>query len=163
MRRLIIGNTFAWPLDSDARVQRFSSLMGGPIGRSLTFAFNFVPRVFFTSGFAKKPSPEVLKMYLAPWRKRNRRWPAVIAPKNLIAASAYLTEVEAGLKKIADRPALIVWGAKDFAFQEPTRRRFETIFPKHETILLEDASHFVQEDAGEQIAAAFRKFVTELG
>jgi haloalkane dehalogenase len=163
VRRMIIGNTFAWPLNDDERVQRFSGLMGGPIGRSFTFAFNFVPRVFFARGFAKKLNPEVMKMYLAPWRKRSRRLPAVIAPKNLIAASAYLTEVEAGLKNIADRPALIVWGAKDFAFQAPYRRRFETIFPKHKTIQLEDASHFVQEDAGEQIAVAFRQFLTELG
>jgi haloalkane dehalogenase len=163
IRRLIIGNTFAWPLDSDPRVQRFSSLMGGPIGRLLTYAFNFVPRAFFTRGFAKKPDPEVMKMYLAPWRKWSRRAPAVIAPKNLIAASAYLAEVEAGLRNIADRPALIVWGAKDFAFQEPYRRRFETILPNHETILLNDASHFVQEDAGEQIALAFKKYVTGLG
>lgn len=163
VRRLIIGNTFAWPLNDDERVQRFSALMGGPIGRSLTFALNFVPRVFFARGFAKKLNHEVRKMYLAPWRKRSRRLPAVIAPKNLIAASAYLAEVEAGLKNVADRPALIVWGAKDFAFQEPYRRRFEAVFPRHQTILLEEASHFVQEDAGEQIALAFRKFAAELG
>jgi haloalkane dehalogenase len=158
VRRFIIGNTFAWPLDGDLRVQRFSALTGGPIGRSLTFAFNFVPRAFFARGFAKRLNPEVMKAYLAPWRKRSRRAPAVIAPKNLIAASAYLAEVEAGLKNVADRPALIVWGAKDFAFQEPYRRRFEAIFPRHEAILLDDASHFVQEDAGEQIALAFKKF-----
>lgn len=163
VQRLIIANTFAWPLNGDQRVRRFSSLMGGPIGRSLTYAFNFVPRVFFARGFAKKLNPEVMKMYLAPWRKRSRRRPAVIAPKDLIAASAYLTEVEAGLENIANRPALIVWGIKDFAFQESYRRRFETVFLRHETILLDDASHFVQEDASEQIALAFRKFVTKLG
>jgi haloalkane dehalogenase len=163
VRRLIIGNTFAWPLDSDVRIRRFSSLMGGPIGRSLTWAFNFVPRVFFARGFATKISPDVMKLYLAPWHKRSRRAPAVIAPKNLIAASSYLREVEAGLKKIADRPTLIVWGAKDFAFQEPYRRRFEASFPNHETVLLDEASHFVQEDAGAQIALAFKNYAAKFG
>ncbi|MFT3731621.1 MAG: alpha/beta fold hydrolase [Hyphomicrobium sp.] len=158
IRRLIIGNTFAWPLDTDPRIQRFSSLMGGTIGRSLTYVFNFVPRVFFARGFAKKPNPDVMRMYLVPWRKRRRRKPAVIAPKNLISASEYLSEVEAGLKNIADRPTLIVWGTKDFAFQEPYRRRFEAYLPRHETVVLKEASHFVQEDSGDEIARAFEKF-----
>jgi pimeloyl-ACP methyl ester carboxylesterase len=45
LRRLIIGNTFAWPLNSEFRVRMFSALMGGPIGRTLNRWFMFVPRV----------------------------------------------------------------------------------------------------------------------
>src|SRR6516162_5396263 len=87
VRRLIIGNTFAWPLGGAWRIQIFSWVMGGPIGRSLTLMFNFVPWFFFTRGFARKTSPEVLAMYLAPWRKRERRIAAFVAPRQLIAAS----------------------------------------------------------------------------
>ena len=72
--------------------------------------------------------------------------------------TVYLEQVEAGLAKLADRPALIVWGTQDFAFREAERARFEALFPDHETVLLEGASHFLQEDAGEEIAAAFRAF-----
>jgi haloalkane dehalogenase len=163
VRRLIIGNTFAWPLAGDRRVRTFSGVFGGPIGWSLTWAFNFVPRFFFARGLAHKPAPEVLKMYLAPWRRRARRRAAVIGPRQLIAASAYLKEVEASLGSFADRPTLIVWGMQDFAFRAAERTRFERIFAQHTTVLLDDASHFLQEDAGERIAEAFRAFRSEVG
>ena len=159
---LIIGNTFAWPLDAERRLRVFSWIMGGPIGRSLTFGFNFVPRSFFALGFAQKLEPEVLNMYLAPWRKRARRKAAVIAPRQLIAASEYLREVEANLPKLADRPALIVWGLKDLAFREAERRRFERCFPEHTVVLFNNASHFLQEDVGDQIAQSIRDFRSQL-
>jgi len=158
VRCLIIGNTFAWPLDGDLRIRRFSWIMGGPVGRSLTFAFNFVPKFFFSRGLAKRPPPAALDMYLAPWQSRSRRIASVIAPGQLIAASSYLREVERNLPRLADRPALIVWGTKDFAFQDAARERFERTFVKHQTVLLHNASHFLQEDAGDEIAAAIKTF-----
>jgi haloalkane dehalogenase len=158
VRRLIIGNTFAWPLDRVWRIRVFSWVMGGPIGRALTRRFNFVPRFFFSRGLARHVSPAVLDLYLAPWRKPDRRIAAVIAPRQLVKASAYLREVERNLPALADRPALIVWGTKDFAFGEAERRRFERAFPRHETLLFDDASHFLQEDVGDRIAEAYKRF-----
>ena len=87
VRRLIVGNTFAWPLSGEWRIRLFSWVMGGPIGWSLTWAFNFVPKVFFARGLAQKTAPAVRAMYLAPWRDRARRGAAVIAPRQLIKAS----------------------------------------------------------------------------
>ena len=160
---LVIGNTFAWPLDDQFRIRIFSWFMGGPIGRSLTSAFNFVPKFFFSRGMAQKVAPEVRAMYLAPWQDRARRAPATIAPRQLIKASPYLREVEASLGKLDDRPALIVWGKADFAFGEPERSRFERIFRRHQTVTFENASHFLQEDEGERIAEAIRSFCNASG
>jgi len=162
VRRLVIGNTFAWPLNGEARIRAFSWIMGGPIGRALTRWFNFVPRFFLSRGLAKHVEPAVLDLYMAPWRDPARRIAAVISPRQLIQASEYLAKVESALPKLADRPALIVWGSKDFAFREAERRRFEAAFPKHRTVTLEDASHFVQEDAGEQIAREIVSFRNEV-
>jgi haloalkane dehalogenase len=161
VHRLIIGNTFAWSLDGERRIQIFSWVMGGPIGQALTLAFNFVPRVFFAHGLARRPSPEVLAMYFLPWQDPKRRVAAVTAPRQLIAASAYLRTVEQNLPKLAGRPVLIVWGMKDFAFRDAERVRFERVFPKHKTVKLANASHFLQEDVGEQIAEEIRVFLTE--
>lgn len=100
-------------------------------------------------------------MYLAPWRNPSRRVAAVIAPRQLVAVSTYLREVERNLPKFAHRPALIVWGMKDFAFREAERERFERTFPKSTTVLYKDASHFLQEDAGDQISESIRAFCSE--
>lgn len=163
VRRFIIGNTFAWPLDGEPRIRVFSALMGGPVGRTLTRAFNFVPRFFFWRGFAKPLAPGVLEMYLAPWKDPARRIAAVVGPRQLIAASDYLRTVEAGLPRLADRPALIVWGRRDFAFGEAEAARFARLFPKSRTIFYDDASHFLQEDVGERIAEAVEAFCGEAG
>jgi haloalkane dehalogenase len=160
IRTLIIGNTFAWPLH-DLRVRAFSALMGGPIGRELTRRINFVPRVFFARGFARPLAPGVLDAYLAPWRDPARRLPATIGPRQLTGASSYLAEVQSRLRRISDRPALIVWGQRDFAFRDEHRARFETTFPTHRTITYPDASHFLQEDVGDRIAVAFKSFYRE--
>jgi haloalkane dehalogenase len=162
VRRLIIGNTFAWPL-TETRVRMFSAALGGPPGRLLTRWFNLAPRAFFTRGFAQPVPAEVKGLYMEPWRDPARRAPAAIAPRQLVGAAPYLAEVEAGLPKIADRPALIVLGRKDFAFRDAARHRFEEAFPRHRTIMLADASHFVQEDAGEQIATEFKTFCRQVG
>ncbi len=62
------------------------------------------------------------------------------------------------LERIGDRPTLLTWGTKDFAFQEEARQRFEEAFPDHKTVLL-DASHFWQEDAGEEAADAILEWM----
>jgi haloalkane dehalogenase len=162
-RRFIIGNTFAWPLVKEARIRVFSWMMGGAVGRTLTRAFNFVARFFFIRGLAQHAPPEVLDLYLAPWRDPARRKAAVIAPRQLIAAAPFLEEVERNLPKLADRPALIVWGTRDFAFRDAERRRFESLFPNHRTVVFDEASHFLQEDAGERIAEEFRAFRDQVG
>jgi haloalkane dehalogenase len=158
VRGFIIGNSFAWPLSGIPRVELFSWIMGGPLGNLLTREFNFVPRFFLSRGLEQHVSAEVLNLYLAPWRDPARRKPAVIAPRQLTKASAFLDQVEAGLPKLADRPALIVWGTKDFAFRDRERQHFERAFPNHKTVLFPDASHFLQEDVGERIAEEFKTF-----
>jgi len=66
------------------------------------------------------------------------------------------------LPRIADKPTLLVWGQKDFAFQAPERERFEAIFRDHPTVLLEEAGHFIQEDAPEEIVQAITDWEAEL-
>lgn len=160
VRRIVLGNTFAWPLDDERRFRVFSAIMGGPIGRLGTQLGNLVPRFFFAGGFHQPLAQDVRRAYLAPWRDRSRRHPAVIAPRQLIAGREYLREVEAGLSGLADRPVLLVWGERDFAFRARERERFERTFPIHETVRLADAGHFVQEDAGEHIAREMSRWLS---
>ena len=95
VHRLIIGNPWAWPHDREPRIRAFSWVIGGPIGQVLTRRFNFVPRVFFARGFAQPIDPRVLELYFAPWSDPDGRTPTVIAPRQLVAASPYLAEIEA--------------------------------------------------------------------
>ena len=158
VRRFVIGNTWAWPLVGQRRMEVFSWLMGGPIGRTLAYLFNFVARFFFREGLVRRPEKAVLAMYLAPFRRRRDRKQTSISPRELIKAADYLQTVENGLASLGDRPVLFTWGTKDFAFRDAERARFEGHFPNHKTILL-DASHFWQEDAAEEVSEAIRNWM----
>lgn len=159
VKSLVIGNTWAWPKDLDPNARRFSRLMGGPIGRFFGLHFNAIPHVFFAIGMRDALPNAALEMYLRPFRRPDRREPTVIFPREIISSREYLAEVEASLARIADRPALIIWGAKDGGFRPPDRERFERTFPKHRTVLLETAKHFIQEDEPGRVAAEIRAFI----
>ena len=79
-------------------------------------------------------------------------------PREILAAHELLTEVEQGLPRVARLPALIVWGDRDQAFKEAQRRRWEGTFPNHKTVILRGASHYIQEDAPEEIIGANKEW-----
>lgn len=150
--RLIIGNTFCWPLNN-LGVRMFSSIMGGFLGRTSAFLFNGVIRFFFTRGVVNKLPQNVWSMYFAPFQTRRTRHPTHIFPRQLMAAKPFLQELENGLPAIKHKPALILWGDRDFAFKEDERRRFRAAFPNHRDVDLIGAGHFIQEDAPDAISA----------
>jgi len=156
--RFVIGNTWAWPM-TDRRTRFFSGLMGGPIGRYLITHRNlFVERMLPSGVKSGKLSDEVMEAYRGPFSNREARRATHILPHEIVHSKAFLEEVESGLGVLSDRPALILWPTKDFAFGEAERKRWEEIFPNHHTVLLEGAGHFIQEDAPEKIVAAIRNW-----
>ena len=160
VRGLVLGNTWAWPLKGQARFERFSWIVGGPIGRWMAQSFNGVWRVFMREGFANPLSRRELAMYEAPFRNPANRMQTAIFPRQLIKAEAFEAEVEAGLKTLADKPTLFLWGDRDIAFQATELERFKTHFPNHRHHAL-NASHFWQDDQGEVAAARLLDWAEE--
>ena len=158
VNRFIVGNTWAWPLADHPRVARFSQIMGGPVGRLAAFWFNGAVRFFMRHGVKTSLPRAEHQMYLEPFRKRSSRAPTHIFPRQLVHAERFLAEIEWTFETIADHPALIVWGLKDFAFQQPERERFQGLFRKNKAVLLERAGHFIQEDAAEEICSAIHNW-----
>ncbi|RLJ16017.1 alpha/beta hydrolase [bacterium endosymbiont of Escarpia laminata] len=155
VKGFVIGNSWAWPLERNGQ-KIFSSLMGGWPGQFMAWCCNGVVRFFMSKGLERDLSDAEMAMYLAPFSERNARRQTHVFPAQLRDAAPFLQEVYSGLSGLSDRPALIIWGVEDFAFQEPERTRFEKIFSNHQTVLLEDAAHFIQEDAPSEITEAIR-------
>ena len=138
-RALIIGNTFAWPADGEPTLQLFSRVMGGPIGWFLIRYFNAFVILLIPFGVGREKVPHtVMEHYRWPFRRgsRSARLPTWVFPRAILHSGAYLAQVEAGLPRLADKPALIVWGERDTAFRAKEQQRFEAIFPKHRTVIL---------------------------
>lgn len=58
-----------------------------------------------------------------------------------------LAEVERGIGQFHDRSTLIVWGGRDFCFNDFFYQDWKQRLPKAEDLYLEDAGHYVLEDA----------------
>jgi haloalkane dehalogenase len=154
--RFVIGNTWAWP-KSDPGTQVFSRVLGGPVGRLLILHRNaFVERILPGGVRRRTLSPAVMAAYRGPFPTAESRRPTHVFPREILAGRPFLAEVERGLPALSGRPALLVWPTRDVAFREPERRRWESIFPDHRTVLLEGAGHYIQEDAPDEIVTAIR-------
>jgi haloalkane dehalogenase len=156
----VIGNTWAWP-KADPGTQVFSRVLGSRFGGYLILKRNFfVEKAIPGSMRLKKLSDEVMNAYRGPFPTPASRKPVHVFPREILHSRPFLAEVERGLPQVRDRPALIVWPTKDVAFREPELRRWEQVFPKHRTVKLEGAGHYIQEEASDEIAAAIRDWST---
>lgn len=72
---------------------------------------------------------------------------------------ATLAEVEKGLAQFKNRPVLVVWGGRDFCFNDSFLERWQVEFPQAEVHRLADAGHYVLEDARDEVVPRIAKFV----
>ncbi|WP_163511109.1 alpha/beta fold hydrolase [Fodinicola acaciae] len=157
--RLVLANTWAWPVSGDLPIELASRLLGGPVGRELTRRFNVLVNAMVPAGHRRrKPTAGEMAHYRGALGTYDRRHASAVLPRRITASHAFLAEVEAGLADLASLPALIVWGDADFAFRAKERERWERTFADHRTVIVEGAGHFVQSDAPEEFAAAVREW-----
>ena len=64
---------------------------------------------------------------------------------------APLAATEAGLAQFRDRPVLLVWGGKDFCFNDTFLARWRELFPAARCERIADAGHYVLEDAAADV------------
>ncbi|MFC4100703.1 alpha/beta fold hydrolase [Paenibacillus xanthanilyticus] len=160
LRGLVVMNTWAWP----ARIlpmKLFSLAMGGwPIGYWLQTRRNFFASVLVPHGIhqADKVTDRLRQAYTDPFPTPKSRIPTWVFPRQIRKARAWLSEIEAKLSNIRDLPAQILWGTKDSAgFPMKQMVKWQRHLPLHETEVLDDASHYVQEDRPDRVAASVRR------
>ena len=71
-----------------------------------------------------------------------------------------LDGIEAGLSLLAERKKTILWGGRDFCFNDHFLAHWTRVCPEAEVHRYDDAGHYVLEDAGEDIR---RRIQTALG
>jgi haloalkane dehalogenase len=73
---------------------------------------------------------------------------------------ATLQGVEEGLTQFRDHPALILWGGKDFCFNDHFLSRWREVLPNATVRRFEDAGHYVLADAREDVVPQAAEFLT---
>jgi haloalkane dehalogenase len=152
--RVILGNTWAWPVHGDWHFEWFSRLMGGPVGRwsARRFAL-FVNGVLPTSMKRGWPAQEVMAAYRAPFDPPRSREPLHIFPRHILASRDWLAGLWAGLQGWQGRAALI-WPENDIAFRDKELARWRALWPDAPIRTIPRCGHFLWEDAPEEAVAA---------
>lgn len=162
--RLVILNTWAWPVDRDLYYIAFSGIMGGPIGRVLIRRFNFFAWSVLRESFGdkRKLSREAHRHYMRHLATPADRAGCHIFPGQIVGSSAWLGRLWGQMGALEQVPKLIVWGMKDIAFRPKELRRWQERFPAARTVELATAGHYVQEESPDELAAAVLPFLQQL-
>jgi haloalkane dehalogenase len=111
-------------------------------------------------------SHTVRQGYLQPyqsWRDRRAIYEFVrdipLSPDDPSYATMQKTAENLGL--FNDHPILILWGEKDFVFDEPFLRQWQTLWPHATVKTFTKGGHYLLEDAGNEVATAMSAFLQD--
>jgi haloalkane dehalogenase len=162
VRRVILMNTWAWPIDDDPGMARGARLIGGAAGRFLYRYANASLRLIMPSAYGdrKKLTPEIHRRYLDVFRDRDARVRVLhTLARSLLGSRAHYQSLFDRLDALARLPVLIVWGMKDSAFQPYQLERWQRLLPDARVERIEDAGHWPHEEAPARVVDAIERFL----
>jgi len=160
--RLILMNTWAWPLDDDPKMARGARFIGGAIGRFLYRYANASLRLIMPSAYGdrKKLTPEIHRRYLDVFGDRDARVLVLHAlAKSLLGSRSHYQSLLDRLDRLRAMPVLIVWGMKDSAFQPYQLERWRQLLPGAQVETIEGAGHWPHEEEPGRVVAAIERFL----
>jgi haloalkane dehalogenase len=160
--RLILMNTWAWPLDDDPKMARGARFIGGAIGRFLYRYANASLRLIMPSAYGdrKKLTPEIHRRYLDVFGDRDARVLVLHAlAKSLLGSRSHYQSLLDRLDRLRAMPVLIVWGMKDSAFQPYQFERWRQLLPGAQVETIEGAGHWPHEEEPGRVVAAIERFL----
>ncbi len=168
VRRLVILNTAAFQLPEGKRVPwQLRLVRDSRLGVFLVRGFNAFARGAAWIGCTRRRmSAEVRDAYCAPydsWANRiaTARFVQDIPLDPSDPAYQVVDEISAGLARLADRPALICWGERDFVFDHHFLAEWERRLPSADVHRFPDCGHYVMEDAADEIVPLVRRFLEQ--
>jgi pimeloyl-ACP methyl ester carboxylesterase len=108
--------------------------------------------------------PAVAAGYLAPYNSWSARRAVYGFVKDIPRGPRHptwqtLAQIESELPMLSDRPALLVWGMRDWCFRPDCLERFIAAWPRAEVHRLADVGHWVVEDAPEESLAIVEQWL----
>jgi haloalkane dehalogenase len=159
--RVVIMNSWAWPLDDDP-MARGAAFAGGRFGRMLYRYANASLRLIMPSAYGdkRKLTKEIHARYLDVFRDRDARVLVLHAlAKALLGSRAHYQSLLDRLGALRTLPVLIVWGMKDSAFKPHQLARWQSLLPEARVVRIEGAGHWPHEEEPAQVIAAIERFL----
>lgn len=159
--RVVIINSWSWPFDDDAVMAKRARMAGGWVGKFLYKYFNASLRLIMPSAYGNRAAltPRIHRQYLEVFRDRDARVRVLHQlAVSLLGSSAYYARLHERMQELRRKPALIVWGLKDSAFQPYQLDRWRRELPEAQVVTVDQAGHWPHEEAADTVIAAIRQF-----
>ena len=163
--RLLITNTGAFLMPSGKSLPR-SLWLGRDtfVGALLIRGLNAFARGTAHIGSVRKLSRDVFRSFIAPYSSWAARRSVLRFVQDIPLQPgdrAYETVAATGafLPTLADRPALIFWGLRDFVFDKHFLDEFKRALPRATVYAYDDAAHYVLEDKWQETLPLVREFL----
>lgn len=164
--KLVVLNTWAFTLPGGAQLAPFLAWIREPNrGERLVLEENFLVERGIPQGIhdQKRVTPELMAAYRAPFPDARSRRSILAQVRDIPVGSSgqsapRMAAIQAGLQRLK-LPVCIIWGERDPVFSEQVLQLWRLHFPSAEVHLLADASHFLQEDAPDEIIAIMQEFL----
>ena len=162
--RILIMNTAAFRMELiPARIQLCKLPMVGPI---LVRAFNgFAWPATWMAMSRRSLTTDEARAFLFPYDSWANRVAVSAFVRDIPLHSrhpswATLKDVETGLERFRERPVLILWGAKDFCFNNAFLAEWRRLLPEARVRRFEDAGHYVLADARDDVVPRAVSFLS---
>lgn len=153
--RILILNTAAFRMELiPARIQLCKLPVIGP---SIVRAFNGFAGPATWMAMSRRPlTTDEKRAFLFPYDSWANRVAVSAFVRDIPLHSRHpswptLRAVESGLEQFRERPVLILWGGKDFCFNDAFLAQWRRFLPAAKVHRFEDAGHYVLADAREEV------------
>jgi haloalkane dehalogenase len=164
VRRIVILNTAAF---RSRRIPVRIALCKLPlVGPALVRGLNaFAAPATSMAMHRRSLSPDETRAYLWPYDSWAHRVAVSAFVRDIPLHAAHpswpaLVAAEEGLAQFRERRALVVWGGRDFCFNDSYLARWRQFLPQATVHRIADAGHYVLEDAREEAVPLVRDFLT---
>lgn len=166
IKRIVASNTGAFHLPKSKGFP-WSLWLGRNtrLGAWLILKKNAFCRLAARWNVARKPLPDdVWRMYMLPYDSSEHRiavlkFVQTIPLRPTDPGYDLVSDIALSLEKFRAVPTLLLWGMKDFIFDEHFLKEWQRCFPHAETHAWKDYSHYLLEDAGDEAIAKVREFL----
>ncbi len=160
--RIVLLNTWLWETASIPAAQKADKLIRSALGRFLYLRMNASPKLLLKSAFAdkRKLTKAIHRHYIQVFPDKNSRMGLLGLAYNLVGASDWYAAQWQQIERISHKPFLVFWGMKDSFVTPDFLKLWEGKLKNVQPLVrAEEAGHFVQEEAAEQLTEAIAAFV----
>lgn len=156
--RVVVTNSWMWPVNRSPYYQAFSRVMGGPVGRLLVLRRNAFAQDVVRAAWGRatpltaQQHAEFTKVHPDP-RERTGMW---VFPREVVGSTPWLSSLWERRRILAAIPLTLVWGMRDIAMRRQELAVWTREFPHAEVRRLADVGHFPALEATDEVVAAVR-------